>query len=239
MLVCSLLSVLFLSLSNEQVKGVLWQYRLPLFRTLLYPICLILGFRFLAGYVTFHRCLFNLPTRITRRPRHPRLFLALDAVGLFVGSWSSLAHILLRLLATLLLAMGRIDVPTSSLDLPYQQFLSVVEVEAWRLWRDWKRRERGVDIWRKDGEWEVEEREEEEREAEEEERRERAEQRREREGERERWREEQRQRPQQEVSMVINGPAFDGRVGSCRRPVRRWSSGDAAVVDARRGGWPG
>jgi hypothetical protein len=194
-LMCCLLTGVFFSLSDASVRAMLWEHRLAIFRTALYPICLILAFRYVAGFLTFNRCLFNLPTRITRRPRHPRLFLALDGVGLFVGSWGSIAF---RLLAILLLAMGRVDVATSAIDLPHQQFLSVVEVEAWRLWRDWKRRESGIDVWRKDGEWEVQEMEDEEREDEEE--------------RREQGQQGSRQRQEPAAAVMMNGqahPAFN------------------------------
>ena len=224
-LLCCLLTAVFFSLSNDYVRGVLWQYKVAVGRTVLYPIGLILAYRYVAGFLTFHRCLFNLPTRITLRPRHPRLFLALDAVGLFVGSWGSIATIGFRLLAILLLAMGRVDVPTSAMDLPHQQFLSVVEVEAWRLWRDWKRRQSGVDVWRKDGEWELEETEEEEREDEDERRRD------------QQW----GQQRQQQAAALMNGnshAAFNAPTASSRRPMRRWSSGNLAV-HFRRGAWPG
>ena len=145
-------------LSEESVRGWLEDNWWAIARGVVWPLCFLFVYRSIAAFLVFSRCLFNKQTSVLLRVRRPRLYLALDVLATWIGGWASFLTIFLRIALVIPTAIGRVDVATGGLyDLAHEQFKSLVVVEAWRVWRDHKRLERGVNVWQKDGAWELDE----------------------------------------------------------------------------------
>ena len=156
--IASALSALLLfAASEESVLEWVWAHLWQILHGVLWPLLSLFVYRCVAAFLVFHRCVFNSPTPILRRLRSPRLYLLLDLIGMWIGGWASAITICMRIVVALPTAIGRLDMPTGAWDVAHMEFKALVEVESWRVWRDWKRRLNGVEVWQKDGEWELEE----------------------------------------------------------------------------------
>ena len=117
-----------------------------IYTVIIIPAAFILVYRICAFRCVFGKWSWNHRVSLLEPPPRPRCYICCDSYGMCLGAWGGIMTIMLRMLGAFPTAVSRLDIATSGFDFVHDQFLSLVEVEAYRLYRDWKLQQAGVNV---------------------------------------------------------------------------------------------
>lgn len=136
-----IVSVVLVSLVYGPVREMVWPWFVG---ACLGPALLILLYRVIAFACVFGRCSWNHQVPLSEPPPRPRCYICAEFCGMGIAGLGSFMTVGLRLLAAFPTSASRLDLPTSRYDFVHDQYLSLVEVETYRVYRDWKLQQLGV-----------------------------------------------------------------------------------------------